>query len=147
MVMQVEKTGRTSFAPLPESPNLQPLYDRESELNERLTELVGDRAGNLITRAQFLEGTAELRAELDEVRKMIGEAGRYAGPVTTVDIEAAYDEFDRLELHEQREYVRGAFTLIEVQPRGKGRRRVGEPLWKPEHLITTFTREWEQLPD
>lgn len=63
-----------------------------------------------------------------------------------IDIEAAYEEFDRLDLGEQRATVQDAFEFIKVVPRGKGRPRQGEPMWKAEFIKSEFTPAWSRGP-
>jgi hypothetical protein len=142
LVMRMEETGRVSFRPIPIPVDAEPLRERLRELTERLAELVADRAADLIDRASFTTGTAEAGAEADSLRAQIIEAGRSFGDVTKIDIEYAYQEFDDLDLGEQREILREAFDSIEIKPRGKGRPRAGQPTFSREQVVTAFSAEW-----
>lgn len=140
LVMQMETTGRVSFRPLPPTIDTAPLKKRETEISRLMAELVEDRTAGLIDRASLLSGTAKLRAELAEIQAELARAG--TGHVDYVDIEAAYDEFHRLDLGQKRATVQDAFEFIKLVPRGKGRPRQGESMWKPELIKTEFTPVW-----
>ncbi|MFY1686310.1 recombinase family protein [Plantactinospora sp. WMMB782] len=137
MVDQMRKTGRVTFRPQAPGVDTEPLEQREREIQALMAELVEDRAAGYIDRTALRDGTAKLRAELAEIQAEITKAGAAGGPADEIDIEAAYDEFDRFDLGEQRDIIRGAFESIKVLPRGKGR-----GTWKPEHLETEFAPEW-----
>ncbi|SCL16998.1 recombinase family protein [Micromonospora inyonensis] len=141
LIKQMEATGRVSFHPLPATVDTTDLVNREAEIARLMAELVEDRTQGLIDRAALRDGTAKLRAELADVQAELAKAGGY-GPVEEVDVEAAFEEFDKLDLGEQRKILRDAFESIEVIPRGKGRRKAGEPAWRPELIRTEFTPAW-----
>lgn len=141
LIKQMEATGRVTFRPQPTAIDTTDLVNREAEIARLMAELVEDRAAEIIDRAALRDGTVKLRAELTEVQAAIAKAGAH-GPATVIDIEAAYDEFDRLDLGEQRAILRNAFEFIKVLPRGKGRRKAGEPAWKPELIRSEFTPAW-----
>lgn len=142
LVMQMEITGRVSFRPLPPTIDTAPLVERENEIARLMAELVEDRTADLIDRAALRDGTAKLRAELADVQAELAKAG--TGSVKEIDIEAAYEEFYLMDLGEQRATLKEAFEFIEVVPRGKGRPRQGEPVWKAEIVKTEFTPAWSQ---
>ncbi|MFD6636723.1 recombinase family protein [Micromonospora chalcea] len=141
LIQQMEATGRVTFHPQPATVDTTDLVNREAEIGRLMAELVEDRTQGLIDRAALHTGTAKLRAELAEVQAAIAAAGGQ-GPAEEIDIEAAYDEFEELDLGEQREILRGAFESIRIIPRGKGRRKAGEPAWRPELIKTQFTPAW-----
>ena len=142
LVKQMEITGRVSFRPLPPTIDTAPLMEREREISRLMAELVEDRTAGLIDRAALRDGTAKLRAELADVQAELAKAG--TGSVKEIHIEMAYDEFDRMDLGEQRATLKEAFEFIEVVPRGKGRPRQGDPVWKSEIVKTEFTPAWSQ---
>ena len=141
LVEQMQATKRVTFRPQPLAIDTAPLVQRENEIADLMAELVEDRTAGLIDRAALVAGTAKLRAELSEIQAELSEAGKY-GPAKVIDVEAAYDEFDRMDLGEQRATLRDAFDFIKVVPRGKGRRRQGEPAWRAELIQTGFTPAW-----
>ncbi|MDH6465950.1 site-specific DNA recombinase [Micromonospora sp. A200] len=141
LIQQMQATGRVTFRPQPPAIDPAPLVQREGEIAQLMAELVEDRTAGLIDRASLVAGTATLRAELAEIQAELAKAGTY-GRAEEIDAEAAYDEFDRLDLGEQRAILRDAFEFIKVIPRGKGRRRQGEPAWQPELIRTAFTPAW-----
>jgi DNA invertase Pin-like site-specific DNA recombinase len=141
LIQQLKVTGRTKFRPQHTSADRAPLKARETEIEALMAELVKDRTAGLIDRAALLAGTATLREELADIRDSLAEAGGHA-PARTFDFEAAYDEFDRLDLGEQRALVRGAFSFIRVVQRGKGRPKTGQPTWRAELIETEFTAGW-----
>ncbi|MEU7570282.1 recombinase family protein [Micromonospora sp. NPDC049240] len=141
LVMQMEATGRVTFHPQPATIDTTDLVNRQGEIAQLMAELVEDRTSGLIDRAALHAGTAKLRAELAEIQEAIAVAGGQ-GPAEEIDIEAAYDEFEALDLGEQREILRGAFDFIRIIPRGKGRRKAGEPAWRPALVQTEFTPAW-----
>jgi hypothetical protein len=59
-----------------------------------------------------------------------------------IDVDAAYEEFNRLDLGERRAVLRDAFAFIRVTPRGKGRPKTGQPTWRAELIETEFTPAW-----
>jgi site-specific DNA recombinase len=59
-----------------------------------------------------------------------------------IDIEAAYEEFNGMDLAEQRTVLRDAFAFIRVVPRGKGRPKAGQPTWRTALIETEFTPAW-----
>jgi site-specific DNA recombinase len=144
LVSQMELTSRVSFHPLPTDADTAPLKERERQLEELMSELVQDRTAGIITRAALHEGTGKLRAELAEIQMQIAKAGHY-GPVKVIDVEAAYEEFNMLDLGEQRKVLFDAFKSIRLLGRGKGRPKAGEAIWRPEHLATEFTPAWSTI--
>jgi hypothetical protein len=141
LIQQMEDAGRVTFRPQPVSVDMTSLKARETEIEVLMAELVEDRTAGLIDRAALLVGTATLREELAGIRESLAEAGGYA-PARMIDIEAAYEEFNRLDLGEQRAVLRDAFTFIRVAPRGKGRPKTGQPTWRAELIETEFTAGW-----
>ncbi|MEU4155734.1 recombinase family protein [Actinoplanes sp. NPDC026670] len=141
LISQMKLLGRVSFRPMPSTADLQPLRDRETQLEGAIKELVEDRSLGLITRLELHEGTTKARKELEAIQREIAKAaGR--GPAKVVDIEAAYEEFEALDLGEQRSTLLDAFSIIRFVQRGKGRPRAGEAVWRAEHLMTEFTPAW-----
>ncbi|WP_405428072.1 recombinase family protein [Micromonospora sp. NBC_00617] len=143
LIQQMEKTGRVAFHPQPVSIDTTPLKEREKEIATLMAELVEDRTQGFITRAALQEGSAKLQAELVDVQTALAKAGAHGGPAEEIDIEAAYEEFDAMELGEQRQILRDAFVLIQVRPRGKGRPKKGEGTWKPELIESPFSPAWQ----
>ncbi|MBB3099363.1 DNA invertase Pin-like site-specific DNA recombinase [Actinoplanes campanulatus] len=144
LVEQMKRTNRVSFHPMPTGVDVSPLEARERAIDKRLNELIVEEVTGKITRQQLHAGTAELRHELAGIQMEIARAGSF-GPVKTIDIEAAYEEFGALDLGEQRGILSDAFQFIRLIQRGRGRPRAGEPIWKPEHLETEFTPEWQRV--
>ncbi|MET8089622.1 recombinase family protein [Micromonospora sp. NPDC005220] len=141
LVQRLEITGRTAFKPQPPVIDVAPLMQREAEISQLMAELVEDRTAGLIDRAALVTGTANLRAELAEIQAELAKAGGH-GSAKVIDIEAAYDEFDAMDLGEQREVLRDAFDAIVMRPRGKGRPKNGEPTWKADLIEVTFSQAW-----
>jgi hypothetical protein len=106
-----------------------------------MAELVEDRTAGLIDRAALHAGTAKLREELAEIQQTLVEVGVH-GPAEEIDVEAAFEEFEELDLGEQRQILRDAFETMLLIPRGKGRPKNGESPWKPEMIQSTFTPAW-----
>nr|WP_319459787.1 recombinase family protein [Micromonospora sp. RTP1Z1] len=142
LIGQMEATGRVTFRPQPLNIDTAPLKQREDEIAQLMAELVEDRTAGLIDRASLRDGTAKLRAELAEIQDALAKAGSLGGPAEEIDVEAAYEEFDRLDLGEQRTILRDAFEFVRVVPRGKGRPKQGEPVWKAEMIESDFTPAW-----
>lgn len=141
LIQQMDLTGRVSFHPQPASIDTAPLEQREREIAQLMAELVEDRAAGLIDRAALHAGTAKLREELAEIQQALIEAGGH-GPVEDIDVKAAYEEFNSLDLGEQRMILRDAFETMVIIPRGKGRPKAGESPWKPQMIESTFTPAW-----
>jgi hypothetical protein len=59
-----------------------------------------------------------------------------------IDVDAAYEEFNRLDLGERRAVLRDAFAFIRLTPRGTGRPKTGQPTWRAELIETEFTPAW-----
>jgi site-specific DNA recombinase len=97
LIQQLEGTGRMTFRPQPVSVDITPLKARETEIEVLMAELVEDRTAGLIDRAALLVGNATLREELAGIRKSLSEAGGHV-PARMIDIEAAYEEFNRMDL-------------------------------------------------
>jgi site-specific DNA recombinase len=142
LIQQMEKTGRVSFHPEPVSIDTAPLKEREREIATLMAELVEDRTKGFITRAALQDGSAKLQAELAEIQAELAKAGSH-GPVEEIDIEAAYEEFDSMELGEQRQVLRDAFVQLQILPRGKGRPKKGEGTWKPGLIDHAFSPAWQ----
>lgn len=140
LVMQMKALGRMSFRSQPAIETAS-LMEREGEIEKLMAELVEDRTVGLIDRAALLTGTARLRAELAEIHDTLAAAGA-CGDAREINIEAAQEEFGRLDLGEQRNTLREVFEYIVVVPRGKGRPRLGESTWKAELIQTEFTAGW-----
>jgi len=141
LIGQMEYTGRVTFQPQAVPIDTVPLKAREAEIEALMAELVEDRTAGLINRNALLAGTSTLREELADIRARLAGA-RVGTPASVMDIEAAYEEFYRLSLGEQRAVLRGAFALIQVAPRGKGRPKAGQPTWRAEMIETEFTPTW-----
>jgi len=141
LTQQMKDIGRVMFRPQPVSIDTTPLMERESEIEVLMAELVEDRTADLIDRAALLAGTATLREEQAAIRRALAEAGGHA-PAKMIDIEAACEEFNRLDLGGRRAVLRDAFAFIRVAPRGKGRPRTGQPTWREELIETEFTTAW-----
>lgn len=143
LIQQMKHTGRVTFRPQPVSVDLTPLKAREMEIEVLMAELVEDRSAGLIDRVALLAGTATLREELADIRRSLAEVGGYA-PTRAIDIAAACDEFTQLSLGEQRAVLREAFAFIRMIPRGKGRPKTGQPIWRAELIETDFTPAWSR---
>lgn len=141
LVRQMEDTGRVTFRPLPPDIDVAPLKQREVDILQRMEELVQDRDARIMPRAVYLTSAANLNAELEEVQAALANAGSW-GPVKHVDVEAAYEEFETLDLGEQRTILREAFQYIRLIPRGKGRPKAGEGIWRADLIQTEFTEAW-----
>jgi hypothetical protein len=141
LIEQMEATGRVTFRPQPASIDTAPLELREREIARLMAELVEDRTAGLIDRAALHAGTAKLREELAEIQQTLVEVGVH-GPAEEIDVEAAFEEFEELDLGEQRQILRDAFETMLLIPRGKGRPKNGESPWKPEMIQSTFTPAW-----
>ncbi|HET8683735.1 MAG TPA: zinc ribbon domain-containing protein [Micromonosporaceae bacterium] len=141
LVRQMEDTGRVSFRPLPPDIDVAPLLERKAGIMQRMEEIAQDRAANVMPRPAYLAAANTLNAELAEVQAELASAGSW-GPVKQVDVEAAYEEFEELDLGEQRTIIREAFEYIRLVPRGKGRPKAGEGIWKSELIKTEFTEAW-----
>lgn len=141
LVQRMKEIGRVAFRPNPAPVDTAPLITRRSEIEVLMAELVEDRSAGLIDRAALLAGTAKLRDELAEIEDALAEAGGRT-PSRSIDISSAFEEFDQLDLGEQRAVLRDAFAFIRVVPRGKGRPRTGQPTWRAEQIETEFTPAW-----
>lgn len=141
LIQQMESTGRMTFRPLPFEIDVDSLKQREAELAHIMADLVEDLSAKIIERMAYLAGTAKIRAELEDVRAELADAGTRS-PVQVIDVEAAYDEFGQLDLGEQRLILREAFEFIRIVPRGKGRPKQGAPVWRSELIQTNFTPAW-----
>ena len=130
-----------TFRPLPFEIDVDSLKQREAELAQIMADLVEDLSAKIIERMAYLAGTAKIRAELEDVRAELADAGTRS-PVQVIDVEAAYDEFGQLDLGEQRLILREAFEFIRIVPRGKGRPKQGAPVWRSELIQTNFTPAW-----
>jgi hypothetical protein len=138
LIQQMEDTGRTPFRPLPVPVDLTPLKVREAEIAALMAELVEDRTAGLIDRAALVVGTATLREELTGIRQRLTEAEGHT-PAKMIDM---HDEFNQLDLGERRATLREAFAFIRVVPRGKGRPKAGQPIWRAALIETEFTPAW-----
>ncbi|WP_250002254.1 recombinase family protein [Actinoplanes sp. M2I2] len=145
LIQQMEPTGRATFRPQPSPVDTDLLEGRVAEIEMLMAELVEDRTAGLIDRAALLAGTATLRQELADIRDSLTEAGGHVAD-RMINVKAELEEFNRLSLGEQRAVLREAFAFIRVVPRGKGRPRAGEPIWRPELIKTEFTPAWSRKP-
>lgn len=143
LIQQMEKTGRVSFHPQPVSIDTAPLKEREREIGKLMADLVKDMTKGYITKQAMRDGSLELQEELAEIQAALAKAGVNHGPVEEIDIEAAYEEFELMDLGEQRQVLRDAFTQLDILPRGKGRPKKGEGTWKPELIETAFSPAWQ----
>ncbi|GIE89407.1 recombinase family protein [Actinoplanes regularis] len=142
LIKQMTDTNRPYFHPVPPSDiDVPALLTEEARIEGKMNELAVDQATNKITRQQLHAATATLREELAQVQAEIAKAGSYGDP-GYVDIEYAYYQFDEMELSEQRSVLVAAFEFIRLLPRGKGRPKAGEAIWRSEHLATKFTPAW-----
>lgn len=146
LIQQMKDTGRTMIGRSSVPVDITPLREREAEIGVLMAELVEDRTAGLMDRTALLLGTATLREELVDIRKMLAEAAD-DGPVETIDIAAELEQFNGLGLAEQRTILRDAFAYIRVVPRGKGRPKAGQPTWRADQINTEFTSAWRQRPD